>query len=401
MRLLKLLFLPLFALSYQVYESDYSKMEDPLYWEDWMPEDLPEDYPWKVYNRTIFHNNKPFVVKGSSLNGFESGAKMILGLWDRKLSYYLDFLKNNNFNVVRLPMPYESMINLDLTIGGSVSADSLFYENMPVRKAIKVVLDEIHKRGMFAIVDQHTAHGRITEYPWDGEITGNDRVMAWLNFLGEFGTHPALMAAELLNEAHGECSLFELETWEGKVIYNIAKQIPEFKGLFFLGGVSYHGSAAWGGTFQSDNPKTYLMAFTGMDHPSPLCAIAGKGIVHRYVLSPHIYSVDVRGSGSLRENEDTWELTYGFLRSMANHWNQTAIVPTEIGGDMDSSSLNGAWYDKWRIWHSITKNITNGAVIWTTDGRFSDDTKGLLDAYGRPDQPKLQFMTLLVPNPTF
>jgi hypothetical protein len=382
-------------------------------WDNWTP--LPSNNTWRAANQTIFHKDKPFVVKGSSLNGFESGAQIILGLWNRPLSYYLDFLKTHGFNLVRVPLPYESMIDLNMPIGDVVGADPLFHKGMPFKDAMRIVLDEIYKRGMFALPDQHTVHGYISEFPWDREVTGDQRAGAWVNFMQEFWSHPALMGIELLNEAHGQCSLHELETWEGLVIHNVITQFPEYQGLFFLGGTAYRGSAAWGGSYQSseegkgslrgsgsfnaswegwlfNEPTRSLMSFQGIAHPSALCAV---GTIDRYVLSPHIYGYSVRGSGVANEGEDTWQLTYGFIRSLDNHWKEAPIVPTEIGdSNMKAGSVNRAWYDSWAKYHVGKKNISNGAVWWTT-GPFSADTGGLLDESGTADLDKLDFMQKL------
>lgn len=361
-------------------------------WDNWSPVESTNS-TWRAGNQTIFYKNKPFVVKGSSFNGFESGAQMLLGLWEHPLSFYLDFLKTHDFNVVRIPLPYEAMADMNRPIGEVVQADPLFHKDMPFKHAMRVVLDEIYKRGMFALPDQHTVHGYISEYPWDREVSGDQRAAAWITFMEEFWSHPALIGIELLNEAHGMCSLHELETWEGLVIHNVLKQFPEYQGLFFLGGVSYKGSAAWGGSYQDDaEPTRYLMSFQGIDHPSPLCAI---GNVDKYVLSPHVYGYSVRGSSVANEGEDTWQLTYGFIRNLPNHWKEAPIVPTEIGdSNMEPGSVNRAWYDSWAKYHVQKKNITNGAVWWTT-GPFSGDTGGLLDEQGKANLDKLDFMAKL------
>lgn len=384
-------------------------------WDAWTP--VPSNNTWRAANQTIFYKNKPFVVKGSSLNGFESGAQMILGLWNHPLSFYLDFLKTHAFNVIRIPLPYEAMIDLSRPIGDVVQADPLFHANMPFKEAMRIVLDEIYKRDMFALPDMHTVHGYISEYPWDREVSGDQRAGAWINFMEEFWSHPALMGIELLNEAHGLCSLHELESWEAVVIHNVLQQFPEYQGLFFLGGTSYKGSAAWGGSYQNDNDARkgsmrgsfnatwegtfqdndnemtrYLMTFQGLDHPSALCAI---GTIDRYVLSPHVYGYSVRGSGVANEHEDTWEMCYGFIRNLPNHWKEAPIVPTEIGdSNMAQGSVNRAWYDGWAKYHTTKKNITNGAVWWTA-GPFSGDTGGLLDENGNADLGKLDFMDKL------
>lgn len=381
--------------AWQVYEPDLSIMNDPIFWDKWKPR--VSDTPWRTCNGNILHNNKTFYVKGASLNGFESGASAPLGLWRQPLSFYLDFLRNNSFNVVRVPIPYESMIWLDRPIGDSVSAEPMFRAGMPFKAAFSILLDELHRRDMYALPDMHTQDGVITERP----PPNNDGITAWLTFADHFGDHPALMGLELKNEAHGDISLHELETWEGRVIYNIDIQVPKFKGLYVLGGTSYKGSAAWGGSYQDDDHKrTYLMSFAGLTHPSSLCAISGE-YTDRFVLSPHVYSVDVRGNAALFEDESTWEATYGFIHGMENHWKNTPILVTEYGGDMSPSSQNGQWYNKWLKWHTNTKNITAGAFAWTTGSEFSTDTKGLITMDGVIDFDKLDFAARLTPNPTF
>lgn len=379
-----------FLLSPCLGELNYSLLNDAEYWKQWAPS--KSNTTWRTCDRKIIHNEKPFYVKGVNLNGIESACVAPLGLWDHSLSYYLDFMIEHKFNAIRLPVSYEAMHDLTKGVGQCVGAEQHLRGGMPVGELIKFILDEAAKRNIYVLVDLHTIGGHITPDPWTDTVTENNVIEAWVNFMKRYGAHPALFAVEIKNEPHGVISMEEFVNHCAKVVQRIISDVPAYQGLFVISGVEYKGSA-WGGSFGSDAKAS--STFQGLGHPNALCLV---GLTDRYVLNPHVYGTDVRGSGVAWENGDAWERYYGFLQSEESHWKDAVILVTEYGGFMKEGGTDRDYYERWLAWH-LGKGYTAGGFHWTLDERFSSDTGGLI---GKHDSNafKLEFCGRLTPNPT-
>lgn len=375
-------------------DPDFSLLSNETYWKEWKPP-IPSKTIWRTENRKILRNNEPFYIKGVNLNGIESNCIAPLGLWDNTIAYYLDFMQDNKFNSLRLPVSYEVMADLNKPIGQCVNADHNLRGGMPVGDLIQYILDESMKRKIYVLVDLHTIGGTITPDPWTSSVSEEMVITAWVNFMIRFGKHPALFAIEIKNEPHGLISMNEFTTHCAKVIYNIMNNVPEYQGLFVISGVEYHGSA-WGGSFGSDKPSS---SFQGLDHPNGLCLV---GLVDRYVLNPHVYGTSVRGEGVIWEahkENPAWESFYGFLSESDSHWRNAVILVTEYGGFMKEGSTDRAYYEAWLKWH-LGKGYTAGGYHWTFNGEFSGDTGGLIEK-GKVNDYKVDFCNRLTPNPSF
>jgi hypothetical protein len=253
-----------------------------------------------------------------------------------------------------------------------VSQEPVFHPGTPVGDLIGVLLDEIGSRNLTAVVDLHTTGGEITPFPWTESVSEDEVVAAWLNFLGRFGSHPALYAIELKNEPHSGCTLSQFLDHCAYLIHNIDQTVPEYQGLFFTSGVQLNGSA-WGGSYEKIALES--VSFVGLSHPSSLCAINVS--TDRFVFVPRVYGVDVRGAGAEYDNEETWTSAYGFITTFDGHWNQTAIVVTECGGYTWEGSSDLDYFRRWLAW-TKSKNLTAGGYIWTL-GPYSRDTGGILN----------------------
>jgi endoglucanase len=67
---------------------------------------------WTSENGRINLNGKPVNLKGASWFGFQTSARAPHGLWGNiNSSFFLDFLKDNDFNAIRLPLDLDLMLH--------------------------------------------------------------------------------------------------------------------------------------------------------------------------------------------------------------------------------------------------------------------------------------------------
>lgn len=327
-------------------------------------------------NHSIFYNDKIEVrLKGINYFGFEGDCQAPQGLWIHDLDFYLDFLKENNFNAIRLPFSYEMASNLD---------------NLPKWECITQIQDQHCKsslgnmldcfftkaiqRGIFVLLDFHTIDGIITDTPY-GNIQPHDFLFAWDQILDRVGHYPNLLGIDIKNEPHG------ITTWKdwGQVvntfITHITQRFPSFHGLFFVEGLEMN--SCWGGSFQHM-----------MNHLKPHLT------QHKIVFSPHVYGVSVTGNqdryGSFHQF-DTW---FGFLNNIYDE----AIIVGEAGGSYNTPE-DIEWHARYAAYLRHIHQTSNFYFCLNPD---SKDTGGLLeDDWTTPNYNKLQFLSDLQPNPSW
>ena len=354
---------------------------------------------WTTAHHQLVYKNEKFSLKGINWNGMESDCYVPHGMWLNPLQDYLDILKTQDINALRIPLSYEVMANLELPIKNDcVTAEPMFNNlQLTAQEFLGLFLDTVWAAGFFVVFDLHTIGGVITEYPWTSAVSETQVIQAWTNFAKIFALHPAVMGLEIKNEVHGSCDLQTMLNHSAKVIQSIMTSTKQlYQGLFFVGGVAVptleDPNVNWGGTYSSSS------SLEGFVHPNALCSI---GLPYeRIVLCPHVYGESVRGSVADTESWSTFETRFGFLTSEQNHWNTTAIVPTEYGGSMDAGSADLAYYERFAEYMD-KKEINAGGFFWTFP-ETSADTGGLLvgTEWKYIDSAKAAFLARFQPEPT-
>lgn len=364
--------------SYEIHYPDLSLLTNKTYWSNWRPKNSTS--VWRSYNKSIYRNNEIYKIKGINLNGLESDCVAPLGLWEYSLEDYFDILHQYGFNSVRLPLSYEIMANLSMTIKKEcITKDNYLREGMKARDVIKYIIKLCEKRNMTLIVDLHTINGVITEFPYTENVLEYLVVEAWLKFMEEFHEYPTLFSIELKNEPHGKITMGQYINHCGLVVYNVMKYFPKYQGLFVISGIQNDGSG-WG---QSMN---------GLLHPNILCLVQ---YTDRYILSPHIYGPDVRGQ-DLKETFVDWYKYYGFVKDLPNHWRDTSVLPTELGGYMCEGGKDRDFFENWKSYHKNILGYHSGGYLWNFLGKTSGDTGGLIEKDGKINLYKDALMNYLI-----
>lgn len=341
---------------------------------------------WATRDNQLYYGDHVFRLKGINWNGMESDCRLVHGMWANTLEHYLDLLKANEFNALRIPLSFEVMEDPGLPVNlDCATADADITPGMNAGQFLAAFLDKVQSRGMFVLFDMHTIGGQITEMPWTDDVSEERVVAAWTNFAEVFGRHPAVMGLEIKNEPHGPCTTADFHQHSAKVITSIGHR---YRGPYYIDGTAGSSDQApWGGTFE---------------HISKTCeqdALCMLGMPERIVFAPHVYGPDVRGPTVSEENDATFERRFGFLR---NHTflNRSAIIVTEFGGHMrDAKGPDYRYFERWKEYMDRV-NLTSGAFFWTFPPSSGDTGGILLDDWNTVDVQKLNFLKQFQPLPS-
>lgn len=327
---------------------------------------------WKTSNHKLYRNNEVYNLKGVNWFGYDNGCNLVNGLWIHPMSWYLDFVRSNNFNTLRIPFSYETATNLDKPLSSYCLGPEGFYN---IRDSLDYLFKEAGKRNINILLDFHRIHDDITEKPLD--ILSMDQFAnAWYNMIDVAIKYDNFMGIDIKNEPHGQTTLSQWAVIVNRFMFLVEKKYPTYEGLFFIEGTQgIDGSGVWGGSF--NGLKSHMLE-----------------INEKVVFSPHVY-----GSTELKYyvdfGEDYFNKHFGFLLKEYNN----AIVIGETGGSFDHN--NGDYNFFQRLGDYLKKIGQTNLFYWSLTPN-SQDIGGLLrDDWTTPEQVKLDWLENLMPNPSF
>ena len=328
---------------------------------------------WQVIDRGILLNSLPFFIKGVSYFGFEDCGHVIHGLNHHPLTWYMDFLSQHQFNVVRLPfsqdwvnddnsfynfVPSPYMVTADPSLTGLTSLQIMHR-----------VFDEATSRGIYILPDMHRLHCNAQDHEtWKlgDQFTNETFITSWQRILQQFSNKPSFMGIDLLNEPRGSATWSNDTDTSWNLFVDWAIGELDIKDhLIFVEGIE------WG------------KSFDGMrDHP----------INSTVVYSPHVYGPSVTGEHIPKHLlHGVWDKKFGYLVDQ----NKTVVVG-EFGRFYIDSDKE---YQDYLVDYLVSKKIPG--IFWALGGD-SDDTHGLLsrDDWTSPNHEKLQLLRRLQPTPS-
>lgn len=322
-------------------------------------------------HKLLYNDKKNFLLKGVNFSGFETYCFAPHGLWAHNLDFYMDFIAQNEFNAIRLPLSYDLSWNLDTappydcvmaqTDACSASAGAL----------LECFFEKALARNIFIVVDFHTIQSFITEHPY-GNLTRNEFVEAWDRLLDRVIHYPNLMGIDIKNEPHGSTTW---EEWGGIVndfMNHVHERYPDYQGVFFVEGVQGDGSC-WGGSF------------AGLTNQVDLSR-------HNVVFSPHTYGVSVLGDIAIDYDNDEFYTWFGSLKERFDN----VIILGEAGGFFTGEDMR--WHFRYA---NYLKTINQTSTFYWSLNPNSGDTRGILnDDWTTYNVDKLKFLKDLQPYPT-
>jgi endoglucanase len=317
---------------------------------------------WSTLNTDVLYGGNKFELKGINWFGMETSSGRLEGLDHRPLVEYLDFLQENRFNAIRVPLCVQSI--LDNSVDW-MSLDALFHES--------------EMRGIHILLDQHTMErDHISELWYTDTISESNYTHSIYIILGRYGDAPNLMGIDLKNEPHGAATWGSYDSatdWGmavGRIISDIEYRFAGGRWLYFVAGVQ--GPVNWGGDISGVLARPLQV---------PAAALS------RLVLSPHVYGPSVLHSSATHAIQ--WQASFGSVID-AGH----AVIVGEWGGWYISDDIQ--WHEDF-VGYMRGKGVTSN-FYWCLNPT-SGDTGGILeDDWKTPVQDKLDMIGRMQPEPT-
>ena len=340
---------------------------------------LPVVSAWKALNGHIHTNNGTQVhLRGLSWFGFETPDYVVNGLWSNPMSFYMNTIEQQGFNVLRVPFSSEWIhYNKNIQPSPGMVASDYENQNKPSIQILDKLFDYAEEKGILIMLDLHRLHKEYISELWysptDSLFTSETFYDTWFWILDRYHARPNLFAIDLLNEPHGRATWGTNDPstdWKLFVENSIPRFMERYSDdhwLFLVEGIN------WGGHFDY----------------APL----NVNTNNRLVYSAHTYGASVVPGINIYDVNGLirgWDGNFGFIRDRGD-----TVMIGEWGGRTD---LDVPWM-KALASYLRNKDMTDN-FFWSL-GPNSGDVHGLLlDDWKTIDWTKQDIINSVVPEPT-
>ena len=347
----------------------------------------------------LYGNEKPFHIKGVNWVGSEGRAGPPLGLDKHDIAWYMQWLKDNGFNAIRLLFNHQYMLSNEpleppneAVYGVGAPWESPELAHYRYLDMFAKITDVAAEHGILIMMAAH----RLTPTAWPGnglwysEEVSEARVLeSWDLIMQKMCGKWNFFAVDLQNEPHASSWAKRGGTaadW-GHAAERLGNHVLQqcARLLIFVEGVGYApgspgmdngGDGIWWG----ENLAGVKTQPVELIDPSKL------------VYSPHTYGPSVYAQTYFKAHDfpnnmpAIWRARFDFVRQLTG----APVVIGEMGGFYTETDK------RWQDW-AATYMKTNGiGVFYFALGPESDDTGGLLKKdYTTPETAKLEMLAHL------
>lgn len=148
-----------------------------------------------------------FILKGVSWYGMEEMYALPQGLDYRHMNNYIDFIKENGFNAIRVPLAVSSVLN-DVNasmFGNRVSQSNPHLHQKSYMHILHVLITEAGSRGLLVLLDMHrlSAGDRNNPLWYDSKVSETMLINAWGRLASRYCHVFNVMGADLFNGESG------------------------------------------------------------------------------------------------------------------------------------------------------------------------------------------------------
>jgi endoglucanase len=379
--------------------------------------DVDSPLRWTSEEGELRVNGHPFHLKGINWFGFETPSFYPHGLWGAtSLNRVFNFLRDNSFNVIRLPFSAEMALNDGqvVTVPGEPVLDKL----TNIKRLAKFV-DVAAEYNLLVMLDMHrlNASGGIDELWYNNDFPYTRVLAAWGKIMESLERKWNFFAIDIKNEPHGAA------TWGAgnpstdwnqaaqSIIKELFERFPQWRGLAFVEGVN---NPTVKSRILDPNERWWGGSLEGVwDAPIDL---GYSEWTRRVVYSPHVYGPDVYDQLYFRSGNNSadkqnfwsedisrnlsriWDAHFGFAEKVHD---RQAVVVGEWGGwygDGPTKLRDRAWGDTFGGY--LLESCLSDNFYWSLNPN-SGDTGGILeDDWSTPVQPKLDLLKRIQPHPS-
>lgn len=334
----------------------------------------------------------PVRLTGLNWFGFETGNRVVHGLWSRDYRSMLHQVRDLGFNALRLPWSNAILepgaSSNGITFSGADPYDGRAPMNQPLQgksplEILDLIVEEAGRQGLKVILDNHSRKpdNFLNEGLWYLPDFPESRWIAdWVSLAQRYRNNPTVVAFDLHNEPHNEA------TWGGdpatdwaSAAERAAAQIhavhPE--AILIVGGVQTHDGIAhwWGGNLRGVRNR-------------PLNIEPTKLLYSAHDYGPEVFNQPWFSDPSYPDNLiPLWDATWGYIP-------QEGLGGVFIGefGIKEQDAFGGRSLQ----WIQSLLAYMGGSSSWTfwCLNPNSGDTGGILqDDWKTPHQWKLDLLT--------
>mmetsp|Transcript_26468 Transcript_26468/g.67219 ORF Transcript_26468/g.67219 Transcript_26468/m.67219 type:complete len:737 (-) Transcript_26468:276-2486(-) len=344
----------------------------------------------------LLANGKPFHIKGVNWVGSEARAGPPLGLDKHNIAWYMEWLRSNKFNAIRLLFNHEMILSdapleppNEVVYGKGAPWESPELEGYHYLEMFAKITEVAAEHGIMIMMAAHRLHPDA--WPgkglWYDERMTEERVKeSWAKISERMCKQWNFFAVDLQNEPHASSWAKhggKKDDWglaAGRLGNHMLTQCARL--LIFVEGVGYSPGAAG-----MDN------AGDGIWWGENLAGVKKEPVVlydqSKLVYSPHTYGPSVYAQGYFAELNfpnnmpAIWQARFDFVREMTG----SPVVIGEMGGFYTGSDKR--WQD-WAISYCVANEI---GLFYFALGPESDDTGGLLkEDYTTVETAKLKML---------
>jgi endoglucanase len=339
----------------------------------------------------LYADCEPFIFKGINWFGSEDASRVVQGLHDHPMDFYMDFIARNRFNAIRLLFSHKSV--RDNEVIPEDSFDAKLNPNLKGKRYLESLLEfsrAAAPRGLLVLVAAH----RLSPDAWPGdglwyddEFTEQTVKDDWTKLAAELCGQWNVVGVDLQNEPH-------TATWgkgDARTDWNLAagrlgdhvlEVCPRW--LIFVEGIfegapgEYDNGA--GGYWWGENLVGVKTAPVRLQNQK------------RLILSPHTYGPSTFMQGYFEERSfphnmaEVWKSHFLFARELSG----AAIVIGEMGGNYQDEDQD--WQDEAMRFFAQEKV----GLFYFCLNPTSVDTGGILqDDWTSPVTAKLNLLSTL------
>lgn len=166
-------------------------------------------YNYEAKNGKLFLNNSEISLRGINHFGLEGGCHSIHALWAQPLDNYVNVLKTNGFNAVRLTISAELMLNLDTyTVNSASDSMNPGVNGSSAGKQLDLYVKKLGDAGILVMFNMHNLldNGPIDPLWYTASFPESKLTQAFVTLAQRYKNSPNVFAMDIINEPHGSAS---------------------------------------------------------------------------------------------------------------------------------------------------------------------------------------------------
>ena len=332
-------------------------------------------------NQILDANNNPVRMGGVNWYGLELTTECPQGLWAQDYKSILTTVKNNGYNVIRMPfsnqMVEHPLVPSNINFGNGMNGDLAGLNSLQILDRIVAYAGQL---GLHVILDNHRSDagsGTETGLWYTSTYPEANWIADWQTLAARYLNNPTVIGFDLRNEPNGatsggscwDCGTpandWHLAAERGG---NAALAINPHLLIFVEGTDCYNGDCDWwGGNLE------------GVQNSPVILSVPNQLVYSAHDYGPNLYVQSWFNSGTTYASlAAVWTKFWGYISAdgLAPVW-VGEFGTTNNNGDIQSPApgSQGQWFQS--IVSFFSSNPQLNWTYWALDG---EDSYGLLDA---------------------